>query len=94
MKEAELGPEHPDVATSLNNLAQLYVSQGRMNEAAVLLERSLTIQEKALDPDHPVLANTLTLLGEVYRRLGRDGDVFEVEVRKRLLRVPDPPPQK
>ena len=94
VKEAELGADHPDVATSLNNLAQLYVTQGRMNEAAILLERSLTIQAKALDPDHPVLLTTLNLLGDVYRRLGRDGDAFEVEVRKRLLREENPAPRK
>ncbi|MBV8313429.1 MAG: tetratricopeptide repeat protein, partial [Planctomycetaceae bacterium] len=27
--EAQLGPDHPDVARSLNNLAFLYQSQGR-----------------------------------------------------------------
>ena len=93
MKESELGPVHPDVATSLNNLAQLYVAQGRDSEAAPLLERSLAIQAKALDNEHPVLGRTLTLLAEVYRHLGREEDAFEAEVRKRLLRE-EPSPSK
>ena len=29
IEEKILGPEHPDVATSLNNLAILYIDQGR-----------------------------------------------------------------
>jgi hypothetical protein len=48
-----LGPDHPDVATSLNNLAALYRSQGKYAEAAPLFQRSLVILEKALGPDHP-----------------------------------------
>ena len=51
--EKALGPEHPDVGTSLNNLAALYADQGRYAEAEPLYKRSLAISEKALGPDHP-----------------------------------------
>ena len=47
MKKA-LGSDHPDVGTSLNNLAALYQAQGRYSEAEPLYKRSLTIYEKAL----------------------------------------------
>jgi tetratricopeptide (TPR) repeat protein len=40
-----LGPEHLDVATSLNNLALLYESQGRYAEAEPLYKRTITILE-------------------------------------------------
>ena len=43
-----LGPEHPDVAQSLNNLAVLYHTQSKYAEAEPLYERSLAIKEKAL----------------------------------------------
>ncbi len=43
-----LGQEHPDVATSLNDLAALYHAQGRYGEAEPLHTRSLAIYEKAL----------------------------------------------
>ena len=33
IREKTLGPEHPHVATSLNNLAALYRAQGRYAEA-------------------------------------------------------------
>jgi hypothetical protein len=45
--------EHPDVATTLNNLPELYRKQGKYAEAEPLYHRSLAIREKALGPDHP-----------------------------------------
>ncbi len=54
--EAALGPEHPSVAASLNNLANLYESQGKYAEAEPLCQRALAICERVLGPAHP---NTL-----------------------------------
>ena len=51
--EKALGPDHPDVATALSNLAELYQDQGRYADAEPLFKRSLSIHEKALGPDHP-----------------------------------------
>jgi tetratricopeptide (TPR) repeat protein len=34
IREKALGPDHPDVASSLNNLAELYRKQGRYADAA------------------------------------------------------------
>ena len=36
IREKALGPDHPDLATSLNRLAALYDSQGRFAEAEPL----------------------------------------------------------
>ena len=38
IREKALGPEHPDVAQSLNNLAELYRSQGRYADAEPLYQ--------------------------------------------------------
>jgi len=54
--EAKLGPEHPDVATSLNNLAELLRAQGKYAEAEPLSRRVLAIYEKALGHEHPRVA--------------------------------------
>jgi len=54
--EKALGLDHPHVATSLNNLAELYRTQGKNEEALPLLQRSLAIREKTLGPDHPDVA--------------------------------------
>src|SRR4051812_42749467 len=51
--EREHGPDHPDVATSLSNLAILYRHQGRYAEAEPLHGRALAIREEALGPDRP-----------------------------------------
>ena len=49
--EKALGPDHPEVATNLNNLAELYRVQGRYAEAEPLNRRSLAIREKAFGPE-------------------------------------------
>ena len=48
-----MGPEHPNLATRLNNLANLYSEQGKYEEAESLFKRAITIDEKALGPEHP-----------------------------------------
>jgi tetratricopeptide (TPR) repeat protein len=69
--EDRLGPEHPDTATSLNNLAGLYLEQGRYEEAEPLYERALEIRERVLGPEHPDTAMILNNLAELYREQGR-----------------------
>jgi tetratricopeptide (TPR) repeat protein len=49
--EMKFGPDHPDVAQSLNNLAALNDNQGRYAEAEPLYKRALAIREKALGPE-------------------------------------------
>ncbi len=48
-----LGDEHPDVATSLNNLAELYRSRGRYAEAEPLYKKALKMLEQLLGAGHP-----------------------------------------
>ncbi|CAN0326101.1 unnamed protein product, partial [Ectocarpus sp. 8 AP-2014] len=60
IRENSLGPEHPDVATSLKNLAVLLHNQVRaFNTAEPLYARCQAIQEKVLGPEHSSLATTL-----------------------------------
>jgi tetratricopeptide (TPR) repeat protein len=58
-----LGDDHPDVATSLNNLAGLYDSQGRYSEAEPLYQQALALRQRLLGDDHPAVASTLWHLG-------------------------------
>lgn len=53
-----LGEEHPDVATSLNNLALLYRNQGRYSEAEPLFLKALELCQRLLGEEHP---HTLTV---------------------------------
>ncbi len=69
--ERFLGPEHPDVATSLNSLAVFYKTQARYAEAEPLYQRSLAIFEKALGPEHPDVATIVSNLALLYEAQGR-----------------------
>jgi tetratricopeptide (TPR) repeat protein len=51
INEKVQGHQHPEVATSLNNLALLFQELGRYADAEPLLTQSLSIFEKL--PDHP-----------------------------------------
>ena len=59
------------MATSLNNLADLYGAMGRYAEAEPLYRRSLAIWEKQLGRDHPDVATSLNNLAALYRDMGR-----------------------
>src|SRR4029077_19901244 len=78
IREKALPLDHPDVAVSLNNLAELYRAQGRYADAEPLgtraHKRALAIEEKALDPDHPDVAVLLNSLAELYRAQDRYAD--------------------
>ncbi|MDE5122352.1 MAG: tetratricopeptide repeat protein, partial [Trichodesmium sp. St19_bin1] len=58
MAEQRFGNEHPDVASSLNNLATLYESQGRYEEAEPLYVQSLDMRKKLLGEEHPYTQGT------------------------------------
>ena len=66
-----LGEEHPDTATSLNNLAGLYRSQGRYSEAEPLYKQALEIDKRVLGEDHPDTATDLNNLANLYQSQGR-----------------------
>ena len=74
IREKVLGPEHPDVATSLNNLAALYHAQGRYADAEPLFQRALAIQEKALGPEHPDVATVRKNYAALLRATNRDAE--------------------
>lgn len=51
--EQSLGPDHPNVARDLNNLARLLQATNRVEEAELLNRRALAILEKAPGPGAP-----------------------------------------
>lgn len=83
-------PGDPNVATSLNDLAALYLALGRYNEAEPLFKRALAIDEKALGPDDPGLATDLGNLAALYKKQGRYSEAESLykrslELRERVL---------
>ena len=75
------------LATSLNNLAELYHGQGRYAQAEPLLKRSLAISEKALGPDHPDVATSLENYAAQLRKMHRDAEAEKLEARAREIRA-------
>ncbi|MFB2973992.1 tetratricopeptide repeat protein [Aerosakkonema sp. BLCC-F183] len=69
--KAKLGEFHPDVAQSLNNLANLYYSQGRYQEAEPLYQEALAMRKRLLGEFHPNVAQSLNDLALLYNSQGR-----------------------
>jgi Tetratricopeptide repeat len=61
-----LGPEHPAVATLLNNLGQVDKAEGRYADAEPPIKRSLAIREKVLGRNHPDVARSLNNLAPTF----------------------------
>jgi tetratricopeptide (TPR) repeat protein len=71
IRENQLGKDHPYVASSLNNLANLYKAQGRYNDAEPLYVKSLEIRAHQLDKNSPYVSASLNNLAKLYREQKR-----------------------
>ena len=69
--ERAFGPDHPNVAIRLNNLAQLLQATNRLAEAEPLMRRALAIDERAFGPDHPNVAIRLNNLAQLLQDTNR-----------------------
>lgn len=67
IREKAFGPDHPAVAESLSDLADVYRDY-ETDKADPLYRRALAIREKTLGVDHPDLASTLSGLATVCLR--------------------------
>uniref|UniRef100_UPI000A752B74 tetratricopeptide repeat protein n=1 Tax=Geitlerinema sp. PCC 9228 TaxID=111611 RepID=UPI000A752B74 len=66
MRKRLLGEQHPDVATSLNNLAELYRSQGRYDEAEPLYRQALEMFKRLLGEQHPRVSPPVSTIWQFY----------------------------
>ena len=73
--EQSFGPDHPQVAICLNNLAQLLQTTNRLSEAEPLLRRALEIDEQSFGPDHPEVATDLNNLAQLLQATNRLSEV-------------------
>jgi len=80
-----LGPEHPSVATVINNLGQILQAQGDLAGALEYTRRALQIDEKVYGPDHPKVAIRANNIGTV---LKDQGDLAgALEYTRRALQI-------
>ena len=81
IRQMTLRPDHPDIATSLNNLASLYQDIGRHADALPLFERALSVREKALGPENLKTGFTLNNLARLYEAMGRHANALPLYKR-------------
>ena len=59
IQEARNGPNHPEIATTLDHMAESLRKQWKTNDAIPLSRRALLIKESAYGTDHPEVAKSL-----------------------------------
>jgi tetratricopeptide (TPR) repeat protein len=82
--------DHPDVASSLNNLAYLYNNQGKYSEAEPLYLDALEMRKRLFTGDHPDVAQSLNNLAFLYKSQGKYSEaeplyLEALEMRRRLF---------
>ena len=65
-----LPANHPDLATSYNNMAGVYEDMGEYSKALSFYEKALEMQQKTLPANHPDLATSYNNMAGVYRHMG------------------------
>jgi tetratricopeptide (TPR) repeat protein len=90
-----LPEEHPSIATSMNNLANMYSQLERYLEALKLQEGTLLLRQRVLPEDHPDIATSMNNLAFTYGALGRHEDALKLQeetlaFRRRVLRKDHP----
>ncbi|HCF86057.1 MAG TPA: hypothetical protein DEV72_12745, partial [Ktedonobacter sp.] len=78
--EQQLGPNHPYIAISLNNLALLYDAQDEYAKAEPLYQRVLTICKQQFGDDHPNSARALANYMGHLQLMPREYEVLQFKV--------------
>ncbi len=78
LREQELGPEHPDLASPMAALGALHLAASDPDAAGPLLERALSIQETALGSTHRRVGRTAQLLGVQRTLTGRHAEAEQI----------------
>jgi hypothetical protein len=88
LQETHLGPDHPDLANTLNNLGVAFEKTGRLKEAADCYRRAHEIAVAAFEPDHPFVVTSRKNLAEFYETHGKNMEPVAVIASA----LPTPPP--
>jgi tetratricopeptide (TPR) repeat protein len=97
LAERELGPEHPDLARSLNDLGALLRAMGEYARALPYYEQGLAMRRQLYPeqrhPDgHPELAQSLNNLGALLQAMGEHAQAlpyYEQSLAMRLRLYPE-----
>jgi len=82
-----LGKEHPDTATSYNNIGGTYGALGDHNEALKLQKKALAIKFAVFGGEHPSTATSYGNIGDTYRKLGNHKKALKLEEKALTIRL-------
>lgn len=91
LQHASLGPDHPELAHTLNNLGVVHEGLAQLDEAEVCYRRAHAIAVAALASDHPFVETSERNLREFCAAHGRAVDPpIETEPAAKLAQSPPP----
>jgi hypothetical protein len=73
------GPSHPDIARDLHNLAMVYLSTERLNDAERALQRAIPLLESTLGNDASALGAMTTTYARVLTQMGRKREAKDMQ---------------
>jgi len=74
LQETTFGPEHPDLASTFNNLAIVCEKENKLADAGEFYRRAFAIASASLDSDHPLVLTSRDNLDEFRRVHGELGE--------------------
>ena len=85
LREATLGPDHPDTFTSRHTLASAYIKAGRTADGISLHEHTLELRTAKLGKDHPDTLVSRDHVGVAYSEASRHSDA--IAMHKETVRL-------
>ena len=86
VKEKVLPENHPDIATSCNNVGVAYGELGEHKKELEYKLKALTIREKVLPKNHPDIAASYNNVGYAYGELGEHKKELEYKLKALAIR--------
>ena len=72
-----LGKDHPDTLSTVNCMANVFMDQGKYDEALEWCRRALAGEERSLGKDHPNTLATVYSMAGVFKRQGKYDEALE-----------------
>jgi hypothetical protein len=92
LQEASLGPRHPDLANTLNNLGIVCEITGKPDDAEQYFRRAVSIARTSLATDHPFVATSQKNLRDFCEARGKvvESPAPEVQPPEPVVDLPEP----
>jgi tetratricopeptide (TPR) repeat protein len=87
-----LRPNHPNIATSYNNIGLIYYNKGEYDTALDYYNKSLKIRIESLSPYHPNIATSYNNIGLIYDNKGEYETALDYYNKSLKIRIESLPP--